>query len=390
MPKPAQGSQAALDLSWQQEQLASAHSLVDKLGQQNDFLRNELLKRGVVVEGEEDHSFALGGVPDAPMTSASFTDSAGGTAVNVKREGSDSGGSITPGLRYSLLQQVRDSDTACGELELLLDKLQSQLSSDDLKSVTPSPRASPFAAVAAGSRDEQLRNAKLLCGEVSQNVAKLRVGFSTVTNTLQQTLQQDGDGDSEPLIEEPQPVREAPPAWRDSFDVSQARQSVDLNPRQRPERSPAWRGSFDIAQSRQSVDSNPRQRSSVSFQPITQPAYSARLDHFSPANGGKFNLAQGLEVQDDFASANPLFDEAGEHVAGTHGVALTRASVAAQVLNGIAEEGSAADQEQIKQSLQTMQQQVIADVTCYIVQHADVHPRPVLALPCAVVLSLQP
>lgn len=358
MPKPAQGPQAALDMSWQQEQLALAHSLVDKLGQQNEFLRNELFKRGVVVEGDEDRSFALGCVPDAPLTSASFTDSAGGTAVNVKRGGSDSGGSIAPGLRYSLLQQVQESDTACGELEVLLDKLQSQLSSNDLKSVTPAPHASPFAAVAAGSRDDQLRNAKLLCGEVSQNVANLRVGFSTVASTLQQSLQHDGD-DSDRPVEEPQPQPKAErPAWRDSFDV---RQSVDLSSRQRP---PVWRNSVDFSQPRRSIDPSSGQRSSVSFQPITQPAYSARLDHFSPADGGDSNLGQGFEVHDDFASSNPLFDESGDRVAGMHGVALTRASMAAQLFNGMADQTNVANHEQIKQSLQIMQQQVSVCFHC--------------------------
>lgn len=351
MPKPAQGPQAALDMSWQQEQLASAHSLVDKLGQQNEFLRNELFKRGVVVEGDEDRSFALGCVPDAPLSSASFTDSGGGTAVNVKRGGSDSGGSIAPGLRYSLLQQVHESDTACGELEVLLDKLQSQLSSNDLNSVTPAPHASPFAAVAAGSRDDQLRNAKLLCGEVSQNVANLRVGFSTVANTLQQSLQHDGD-DSDRLVEEPQPQLEAErPAWRHSFDV---RQSADLSSRQRP----VWRNSVDFSQPRHSIHLSSGRKSSVCFQPITQPAYSARLDHFSPADGGDSNLAQGFEMHDDFASSNPLFDESGDRVAGMHGVALTRASTAAQLFNGMADQTHVANREQIKQSLQIMQQQV--------------------------------
>lgn len=319
-------------MSWQQEQLDAAHSLVDKLGQQNDFLRNELLKHGVVVEGDEDRSFALGGVPDGPMHSASFTDSAG-TAGNVKREGSDSGGSIAPGLRYSLLQQVRESDMACGELELLLDKLQSQLSSNDLKSVTPSPQISPFAAVAAGSREEQLRNAKLLCGEVNRNVAKLRNGFSTVTNTLQQTLQQDGDGDSDRHVEEVRLAPEGPPAWRDSFDVSQPRHSSE-------------QGS--------------RGRHSVSFQPHTQPAYSARLEDFLPEGDIASNHAQGLQVSDDFASSNPLYDEAGERVAGTHGMALTRTSVAAQVLSSMASQSNAAVDEQVKLGLQAMQQQVCA------------------------------
>lgn len=334
--QPTDAHQAALDLSWQQEQLDAAQGLVDKLGQQNDFLRNELLKRGVVVEGDEDRSFVLGGVPDGPMNSASFTDSAGDTGAHGKPEGSDSGNSIAPGLRYSLLQQVKESDIACGELEVLLDRLQSQLSSDDLKSVTPSPRASPFAAVAAGSRDDQLRDAKLLCGEVNRNVAKLRIGFSTVTNTLQQTLQQDGDGDSDRHVEE-EPREE---------------------PRRAPERPPAWRDSFDVSQPRQSVDFSPKGRNSVSFQPITQPAYSANLDQFSPNHGRSSIFVGNLNKPDDFASSNPLFDETGERVAGTHGMALTRTSVAAQVLNSMATQDNAAAEAQVRHSMQAMQHQV--------------------------------
>lgn len=332
MSRAAQDQLFGVDLSGLQEQLAAAHNLCDKLEQQNEFFRSELLKRGVVIEGDEDCSFALGGVPDQPMTSVSFTDSAGGTAENIGQGlRSDSGGSLAGGLRFSLLQQVRDSDAACGKLEQLLDKLQSQLSSSDLTSEPPAVKVSPFAAVAAGTREDQLRNAKLLCGEVNQNVSELRTRFATVISTLQTDAY--GDGEPDRQVEEPQPqfVREKPPAWRDSFDVSPVRQSIDLAPKPRP---------------------------SVSFHPGTRPAYSARMDHFSPENGGASNLAQGLQFDDEDAASNPLFDQSGERIPGTRGISLTRASVAAQMFKGMDKGSGDAEQEQLKQNLLVLQQEV--------------------------------
>ena len=346
-----QDRQAVMDLdtAWHHEQLAEAHEVCDKLAQQNDFLRAELAKRGVVVEGDEEHSFALGGVPDQPQHSAvSFSDTASASPSGTfdrKRAASEME-DIIAGMRPALLNMVRESDAACDELQQMIDRLQGQLSTASSRSP---PNISPFAKVAVGTKEEQLQATKLLCSEAGRQAVEVRTRLACLIEALQQPAEVILDG-AEHIAEEH--VQVPPP--EQSFDFSGPRLSFQVS---------ATRQSHDSA-SDQSVDLQPKAKPSVSFQTLNQPAYSANLDSFLP---GSRKLGQELSGFDnDFDTSqldNPLFGAtlSREHVQGTRGVALTRASVAAQMFQNMAQDEnnvSTASQEQLAHAVRAVQQQV--------------------------------
>ena len=361
MKRTMQSQQAAMDLdtAWHHEQIAEAHEICDKLGQENAFLRAELAKRGVVVENDDhndEHSFALGGVPDQPRhSSVSFTDSATTSqpgTVDGKRGASDMGDSFS-GIRPALLNMARESDTACSELQQMIDRLQSQLTAS---TSAPSPKTSPFAVVAAGTKEDQIRATKKLCGEANTQAAEVRTHLNSLVDALQQACEVTPDCHrvsidvaADQPDQAPPPPSPPPPAWRNSFDLPAGRSSFDASPARR---------SFDIAGPRRSMEAQAKPKQSVSFQMLDQPAYSANLDSFLP---GSRKLEQGLSSFDFGTShmGNPLFDTTVSHdrVQGTRGVALTRASVAAQMMQNLSQEDAEA-QEQLDKALKGVQQQV--------------------------------
>ena len=352
-----QGQQAVMDLdtAWHHEQLAEAHEVCDKLGQQNDFLRAELAKHGVIVEGDEEHSFALGGVPDQHPHSTSFSDSASASppgTIDGKRAGSEMSDSIA-GVRPALLTMIRESDAACDELQRMIDRLQGQLST----STSPSPpNISPFAKVASGTKEEQMQATKLLCSEAGRQAVEVRSHLAALIEVLQQPGDATADtGNRAAAVEQHARAPSPEPAWRQSSDVSGPKQSFDI---------PAARPSFDISGARPSFDLQPKAKQSVSFQMLDQPAYSANLDSFLP---GSRKLDRELsEFDDDYDTSqldNPLFGStmSRDHVQGIRGVALTRASVAAQMFQNMSQEDnsvSAQSQEQLAQAVRAVQQQV--------------------------------
>ena len=126
----------------------------------------------------------------------------------------------------------------------------------------------------------------------------------------------------------------------------------------------ANRDSLDTVGTRPSFDLQPKAKQTVSFQMLDQPAYSANLDSFVSGNG---KLEHDLSSFDnDFDTTqldNPLFGSTmgREHVHGTRGVALTRASVAAQMFQNLAEADSSLNVEsrdQLAQGVRDVQHQV--------------------------------
>ena len=363
MNRTMQSQQAAMDLdtAWHHEQLSEAHEVCDKLGQENAFLKAELAKRGVVLENDdhnEEQSFALGGVPDQPRhSSVSFTDSATASqpgTVDGKQGTSDMGESMF-GIRPALLNIARESDTACSELQQMIDRLQSQLTAS---TSAPSHKTSPFAIVAAGTKEDQIRATKKLCGEANTQAAEVRSHLNSLIEALQQACEATPDMDA--AADQPAQARPPPPpqpAWRNSFDVPAARSSFDSSPARR---------SFDTAGPRRSMEAQAKPKQSVSFQMLDQPAYSANLDSFLP---GSRKMEQGFSFDNDFETTqmgNPLFDTTMSHdrVQGTRGVALTRASVAAQMMQGLSQE-DAETQEQLAEALKQVQQQVSTFLCCW-------------------------
>ena len=341
-----------LDTAWHHEQLADAHEVCDKLGHENEFLRAELAKRGLVLEADDEYSFALGGVPDQPRHSVSFTDSATTShpGTNDGRPGVSETGDNLVGMGPALLSVARQSDATCSDLQQMIDRLQSQLTAS---TSAPSPMASrsPFAVVAAGSKQDQVRATKKLCGEASTQAVEVR----THLNTLIEALQQAAAGDStlethaaELSTEHPPP---SPALWRDSYESnSTARSSTEA----------ASKNSFDFSAARGSTEAVPKSKQSVSFQTLDQPAYSADLDSFLPGSTkGDHGISSFKNNYDTSQMGNPLFDTtlSGERVEGTRGVALTRASVAAQMMQNLSHE-DAEVQEQLAQSVKGVQQQV--------------------------------
>ena len=364
MKRNMQGQQAVMDLNaaWHHEQLAEAHDVCDKLSQENNLLRAELVKRGIVAGDEhiDEQSFALGGVPDQPRhSSVSFTDSATTSQPGTfdgKRGASDMGDSVV-GMRPALLNMARESDAACGELQQMLDRLQSQLTAS---TSAPSPKASPFAVVAAGSKEDQIKATRKLCGDASTQAVEV----STHLNCLIEALQQAGEGhpdrvSTDATVEqnEQAPAPPPAPAWRNSFEVPAARSSFQADSLPGPPRH-----SFNFADmaGRPSLDAHSKAKPSVSFQMLDQPAYSANLDTFLP---GSQKLEHGLSSFDnDYDTSemgNPLFDTtmSRERVQGTRGIALTRASVAAQMMRNMSHEDAEA-QEQLAQALKGVHQKV--------------------------------
>ena len=348
-----------LDTAWHHEQLADAHEVCEKLGHENEFLRAELAKRGLVLEADDEHSFALGGVPDQPHHSVSFTDSATTShpGTNDGKPGASETGDSLVGMGPSLLTVARQSDAACSDLQQMIDRLQSQLTAS---TSAPSPMASrsPFAIVAAGSKEDQVRATKKLCGEASTQAVEVR----THLNTLIEGLQQAVAGDSTPERRCTDAAAELPPehppppppalAWRNSYDSnSTARSSMEA----------VSKASFDFSGARGSMEAPPsKSKQSVSFKTLDQPAYSANLDSFLP---GSRKLDHGISsLNNDYDTSqmgNPLFDTtmSGERVEGTRGVALTRASVAAQMMQNLSHE-DAEVQEQLAQAVREVHQQV--------------------------------
>ena len=349
-----------LDTAWHHEQLADAHEVCDKLGHENDFLRAELAKRGLVLEADDEHSFALGGVPDQIHHSVSFSDSATTShpGTNDGKPGASETDDSPVGMGPAQLSVARQSDAACSDLQQMIDRLQSQLTAS---TSAPSPMASrsPFAVVAAGSKEDQVRATKKLCGEASTQAVEVR----THINTLIEALQQAVAGDSTPETRSTDAAAELPPdhappppsvfAWNTSYDSnSTARSSMDA----------AISASFDFSGARGSMEPPPKSKQSVSFQTLDQPAYSANLDSFLP---GSKKLDHGISsLNDDYDTSqmgNPLFDTtmsgAGERVEGTRGVAMTRASVAAQMMQKLSHQDTEV-QEQLGQAVREVQQQV--------------------------------
>lgn len=340
-----------LDTAWHNEQLADAHEVCDKLGHENEFLRAELAKRGLVLEADDEHSFALGGVPDQHHHSVSFTDSASTShpGTNDGKPGASETGDSLAGMGPALLSVARQSDASCSDLQQMIDRLQSQLTAS---TSAPSPMASrsPFA------KEDQLRATKKLCGEASTQAVEVRAHLNTLIEALQQAVA----GDPTPETRSTDAAAEVPPdhappppsvfAWRKSYDSnSTARSSMD-----------ATGASFDFSGARGSMEPPPKSKQSVSFQTLDQPAYSANLDSFLP---GSKTLDHGISsLNNDYDTSqmgNPLFDTtmSGERVEGTRGVALTRASVAAQMMHNLSHE-DAEVQEQLGQAVRKVQQQV--------------------------------
>ena len=354
-----------LDTAWHHEQLADAHEVCDKLGHENEFLRAELAKRGFVLEADDEHSFALGGVPDQPgHSSVSFTDSITTShpyTIDGKPRASETGESFV-GMGPALLSVARQSDAACSDLQQMIDRLQSQLIAS---TSAPSPMASrsPFAIVAAGSKEDQVKATKKLCGEASAQAVEVRTHLITLIEALQQAGAGDSTTDNsvspDPATDRPrpQPEQASPPppapAWGDSFDIAPASSSFE-------DASGAPSGSFDFSGPRRSMEAQAKSKQSVSFQTLDQPAYSANLDSFLP---GSRKLEHGISsIDNDYDTSemgNPLFDTTMSHerVEGTRGVALTRASVAAQMMHNLSRD-DAEVQEQLARALREVQQQV--------------------------------
>lgn len=347
-----------LDTAWHHEQLADAHEVCDKLGHENDVLRAELAKRGVVLEADDEHSFALGGVPDQPHHSVSFTDSASTShpGTNDGKPGASETGDSLGGMGPVLLTVARQSDAACSDLQQMIDRLQSQLTAST-SAPLPMASRSPFAVVAAGSKEDQVRATKKLCGEASTQAVEVRTYLSTLIEALQQAVAGDLTPDrrcTDAAAEVPPEHAPPPPpasAWRNSYDSnSTARSSMEA----------ASKGSFDFSGARGSMEAPPKSKQSVSFQTLDQPAYSANLDSFLP---GSRKLDRGISsLSNDYDTSqmgNPLFDTtmSGERVEGTRGVALTRASVAAQMTQNFSHE-DAEVQQQLAEAVRGVQQQV--------------------------------
>lgn len=371
--KTMQGQQAVMDLdtAWHHEQLTEAHEVCDKLGHENEYLRAELAKRGLVLEADDELSFALGGVPDQPHHSVSFTESTTTShpgTTDGKPGASETGDSLA-GMGPALLSVARQSDAACSDLQQMIDRLQSQLTAS---TSAPSPMASrsPFAIVAAGSKEDQVRATKKLCGEASTQAVEVRTHLSILLEALQQAVAADSTPDSRLTDAAEPPRKQAPPpppipAWRHSYDSnSTARSSIEASSR----------GSFDVAGVRGPMEALARSKPSVSFQTLDQPAYSANLDSFLP---GSNKLDHGISSLDnDYDTSqmgNPLFDTTMprdlERVEGMRGVALTRASVAAHMMHNLSQE-DAEVQEQLAQAVREVQQQV-SNSTLLLCGHAD-------------------
>ncbi len=341
-----------LDMAWHHDQLVDAHEICDKLGQQNDFLRAELAKHGVIVEGDEERSFALGCVPDQPQHFSSFSDSAPGSARGGDGKGgtSEMGDGIS-GVRPALLNMARESDAACHDLQQMIDRLQGQLSAT---TSTAPPTISPFARVAAGSKDEQLLATKSLCCEAVLQAVEVRSHLATLVEVLQPRELPAEEGDVEPVTEEPDKASTPAAPWRQSFDVSGSSTFGDH----------ANRNSLDSVGTRPSFDLQPKAKQTVSFQMLDQPAYSANLDSFVSGNRKLEHDLSSFENDFDTTQLdNPLFGSTmgREHVLGTRGVALTRASVAAQMFQNLAETDSslsAESRDQLAQGLRDVQHQV--------------------------------
>ncbi len=341
-----------LDMAWHHDQLVDAHEICDKLGQQNDFLRAELAKHGVIVEGDEERSFALGCVPDQPQHFSSFSDSAPGSARGGDGKGgtSEMGDGIS-GVRPALLNMARESDAACHDLQQMIDRLQGQLSAT---TSTAPPTISPFAKVAAGSKDEQLLATKSLCCEAVLQAVEVRSHLATLVEVLQPREAPAEEGDVEPVTEEPDKASTPAAPWRQSFDVSGSSTFGDH----------ANRNSLDSVGTRPSFDLQPKAKQTVSFQMLDQPAYSANLDSFVSGNRKLEHDLSSFENDFDTTQLdNPLFGSTmgREHVHGTRGVALTRASVAAQMFQNLAETDSslsAESRDQLAQGLRDVQHQV--------------------------------
>jgi len=256
------------------------------------------------------------------------------------------------GVRPALLNMARESDAACHELQQMMDRLQGQLSAT---SSTAPPTISPFAKVAAGSKDEQLQATKSLCSEAVLQAVEVRSHLAELVEVLQPREAPAEEGDVEPITEEPDKASPLPAAaWRQSFDVSGSSTFGDR----------ANRDSLDTVGTRPSFDLQPKAKQTVSFQMLDQPAYSANLDSFVSGNG---KLEHDLSSFDnDFDTTqldNPLFGSTmgREHVHGTRGVALTRASVAAQMFQNLAEADSSLNVEsrdQLAQGVRDVQHQV--------------------------------
>ena len=358
-----------LDMAWHHDQLADAHEICDKLAQQNDFLRAELAKHGVIVEGDEERSFALGCVPDQPQHFSSFSDSAPGSARGGDGKGGTSEmGDGMSGVRPALLNMARESDAACHELQQMMDRLQGQLS---VTTSTAPPTISPFAKVAAGSKEEQLQATRSLCYEAVLQAVEVRLHLAALVEVLQ-PRETPGEGNVEPITEELEPNKVSPrptAAWRQSFDVSGSSTFGD----------PANRDSLDSEGTKPSFDLQPKAKQTVSFQMLDQPAYSANLDSFV---SGNTKLEHDLSsFENDFDTTqldNPLFGSTmgREHVHGTRGVALTRASVAAQMFHNLAQADSSLSVEsrdQVAQGVRGVQHQVRLQSHLLYVQSVIIH-----------------
>lgn len=338
-----------LDTEWYHGQLADAHEVCDKLEQENGFLRTEFAKHGLVLEADDEHSFDLGGVPDQPgHSSVSFTESATysqpGTAEGKPRasETSESFG----GMAANLLSAARQSDAACSELQQMIDRLQSRLTAT---TSDPSPMASrsPFAAVAAGSQEDEVKATKKLCGEASSQAVEVRTHLSSLIEALQEAGAANSDSAPDQVAVDHHVSDQAPPpppAGEPSFDIRSA-----VSP------------SNSFAGVRRPIEAFPsKSKLSVSFQTLDQPAYSANLDSFLPGSGAlEHEMSSLSDDYDTSQMGNPLFDSTMSHerVEGTRGVALTRASVAAQMMQNLSH-ADAESQKQLTEAVKEVQQQV--------------------------------
>lgn len=343
-----------LDIAWHHEQLEEAHEICDKLGQQNEFLRAELAKHGVIVQGNEEGSFALGGVPEQQQHSASFSDTASVTPSGTegKTAASDMGDS-TAGMRPALLNMVRESDAACHELQQMIDRLQGQLSASTSK--WP-PSISPFAKVAAGTKEEQMQATKILCSEAGLQAVEVRSHLATLMEILQQGGDVPADRNSfESTTEQHHKARPQSAAWRLSFDASASNASFG---------EPAARDSLESTGTVPSLDLQPKVKQSVSFQMLDQPAYSANLDSFLPGSKKLDHELSGFDNDYDTSQLdNPLFGSTmgREHAQGMLGVSANRASVAAQMFKNMAQADHGLideSQQQLAQAVQDVRQQV--------------------------------